>query len=43
MMAAARWLPRSAPANNQFERPIAQGRIWFSTQLLSIGASPSSR
>jgi hypothetical protein len=24
------------------ERPMAIGRIWFSTQLLSAGKSPSS-
>jgi len=29
----------SEPANSQFARPIAQERIWFSTQLVSIGAS----
>ena len=31
LMMAAALAPRSAPANSQFERPIAQGRIWFST------------
>lgn len=43
MTAAARCPPRSEPANSQFERPIAQVRMWFSTQLSWIGASPSSR
>jgi hypothetical protein len=33
--AAARRPARSDPANSQFERPSAIGRIWFSTQLLS--------
>lgn len=31
MIAAARLPLRSDPANNQFERPNAHGRIWFST------------
>jgi hypothetical protein len=31
MIAAARLPLRSDPANNQFERPRAQGRLWFST------------
>jgi len=31
MIAAARLPLRSDPANNQFERPSAQGRIWLST------------
>jgi hypothetical protein len=34
--AAARRPARKLPANSQFEYPIAIGRIWFSTQLLSI-------
>ena len=34
---------RRLPANNQLLRPMAIGRIWFSTQLLSAGRSPSSR
>jgi len=34
---------RSDPANNQFERPSAHGRIWFSTWLLSMGTAPSSK
>jgi len=34
---------RRLPANNQLLRPNAIGRIWFSTQLLSAGRSPSSR
>jgi DNA replication protein DnaC len=29
---------RRLPANSQFDRPSAIGRIWFSTQLLSIGS-----
>jgi len=36
MMAAARWPARSEPANSQFDLPIAQGRIWFSTQLCRL-------
>jgi hypothetical protein len=32
---------RKPPANNQFERLSAIGRIWFSTQLLSIGMRSS--
>ena len=32
---------RSEPANSQLLRPMAIGRIWFSTQLLSAGSSPS--
>ena len=43
MIAAARLLLRSDPANNQFERPSAHGLIWFSTALLSMGTAPSSR
>ena len=43
MTAAARWPARKEPANNQFARPSAMGRIWFSTQLLSMGSCPSSR
>jgi hypothetical protein len=31
LMIAARLPLRSDPANNQLERPSAQGRIWFST------------
>ena len=42
MIAAARLPLRSDPANNQFERPRAHGRIWFSTALLSMGTAPSS-
>ena len=42
MMAAARWPASSEPANSQFLRPIAMGRIWFSIQLLSMGNLPSS-
>lgn len=37
MIAAARLPLRSDPANNQFERPSAHGRIWFLTWLLSMG------
>ena len=40
MIAAARLPLRSDPANSQFEHPSAYGRIWFSTQLLSIGTAP---
>jgi hypothetical protein len=29
MIAAARLLLRSDPANSQFKRPNAHGRIWF--------------
>lgn len=43
MIAAARLPLRRDPANNQFERPSAHGRIWFSTWLLSMGTAPSSR
>jgi hypothetical protein len=43
MTAAARLPARSDPANSQFCRPSAIGRMRFSTQLLSIGRSPSSR
>jgi len=42
MIAAARCPARNDPANGQFERPSAIGRIWFSTQLLSGGNAPSS-
>ena len=42
MMAAARWPASSEPANNQFLRPMAMGRIWFSIQLLSMGSLPLS-
>lgn len=38
MIAAARLPLRSEPANNQFLRPNAHGRIWFSAQLLSMGS-----
>lgn len=41
-MAAARLPARRLPANSQFDRPMAIGRMWFSTQLLDIGTSPSS-
>jgi hypothetical protein len=37
MTAAARLPARSDPANSQFFRPSAIGRMRFSTQLLSIG------
>lgn len=40
--AAARVPPRNDPANNQFERPSAIGRMRFSMWLLSGGKSPSS-
>ena len=43
MMFAPRLPLRSEPANNQFLRPNAQGRIWFSIELLQIGRLPSSR
>lgn len=43
MIAAARFPLRSDPANSQFERPSAHGRIWFSTWLLLMGTTPSSR
>jgi hypothetical protein len=36
MMAAARFPARSEPANNQFFLPVAQGLIWFSTQLCRL-------
>ena len=36
MIAAARFPLRSDPAKSQFLRPRAQGRIWFSAQLLSM-------
>ena len=41
MMAAARLPARRLPANSQFFRPVAMGRMRFSIQLLSIGRSPS--
>ena len=41
-LTAARWPARSEPTNSQFDLPMAIGRIWFSTQLLSAGRSPSS-
>jgi hypothetical protein len=37
MMAAARLPARRLPANSQFFRPVAIGRMRFSIQLLSIG------
>ena len=40
--AAARCPARSEPAHNQFDLSTAIGRIWFFTQLLSAGRSPSS-
>ena len=40
--AAAHWPARREPANSQFYLPTAIGRIWFSTQLLYAGRSPSS-
>ncbi|WP_062124267.1 hypothetical protein [Paraburkholderia monticola] len=36
MIAAARWPARSDPANNQLALPMAYGRIWVLTQLLSM-------
>ena len=39
MMAVARLPARREPANSQFFRPSAIGRMRFSTQLLSIGKS----
>jgi hypothetical protein len=42
MMAAARLPARKLSANSQLLRPSAIGRIWFSTQLLSMGKAPSS-
>lgn len=42
MTAAARWPARRLPANSQFDLPSAIGLIWFSTQLLEMGTSPSS-
>lgn len=41
MTAAARFPLRSDPAKSQFLRPRAQGRIWFSHQLLSMGKGPA--
>lgn len=38
-MLAARWPARTEPANNQLLRPRAHDRIWFSTQLLSMGTA----
>lgn len=43
MMAAARLPARSEPANSQFDLPIAQGRIWFSTQLCRLPDYAASR
>jgi hypothetical protein len=37
IIAVARLPLRSDPANNQVERPSAQGRIRFPTWLLSMG------
>lgn len=42
IVAAAHSLPRKLPENSQFCRPSAMGRMRFSTQLLSLGSSPSS-
>jgi hypothetical protein len=42
MMAATRLPARSLPANSQFARPNAIGRIWLSTQLFEIGTAPSA-
>ena len=39
---AARCPLRSAPADNQLERPSAHGRIKFSIWLLSMVTAPSS-
>jgi hypothetical protein len=36
------WPLRGDPASNQFDLPGAQGRIWFSTRLLSMGTAPSA-
>jgi len=41
MIAASRLLARKLPANSQFLRPSAIGRIRFSIQVLSIHALPS--
>jgi hypothetical protein len=38
MTAAARRPARNEPANSQFERPIAQGRIWFSVSSHSTAS-----
>jgi hypothetical protein len=40
MIAAARWPGRSDPVNSHFFLPVAIGRIWFSTKLLSAGQVP---
>lgn len=40
MTAAARWPARKLPANSQWLRPMAMGRIWFLIQLLSTGNCP---
>ena len=39
MIAAARLPLRSDPANNQFERPSAHGRIWLSGSQTRLPAS----
>lgn len=43
IIAAARFPLLSDPEKSQFERPRAQGRIAFSTRLLSMGTAPSLR
>ncbi len=39
MITAARLPLRSDPANNQFERPSAHGRIWLSGSQTRLPAS----
>ena len=39
MIAAARLPLRNDPANNQFERPSAHGRIWLSGSQTRLPAS----
>lgn len=39
MIAAGLLQQRDDPANNQFERKSAHGRIWFSTGMLPIGTA----
>lgn len=43
MIAAAGFPLRSDPTKSQFLRLRAHGRIWFSAQLLSMGAASSLR
>jgi len=43
VISAARLPAARVPANSQFLRPVAQGRICYSSWLLSVGRRGSSR